>query len=236
MKAPALPDRRRSLGVIVPSANIVVERAALQFASRDGGVDFHFARVPVRGGQNPDRQEYDIDAFVAAATLLADAKPQGLFWAGSKGVLAGVNAERKLQSEIELRSGLPFTSCTLALIELLKNTSFKRVGLITPYTSAYQRVLIAGLRSVGIDCVAEAHAGIADNFAYAGVPASQIVAMAKGVAVERPDFVLAWCTNFSSATHFDLIRSEIDLPFIDATLLGFEHAIALLEPDCPLPQ
>jgi maleate isomerase len=236
VKAPAHPSRRRSLGVIVPSANVVVERAAIQLSTRHGGVDFHLTRVPMRGGQDPNRQNYDIDVFVAAAELLADAKPQGLFWAGSKGVLAGAEAERKLQVEIESRFGLPFTSCTLALIALLKKTALKRVGLITPYTDAYQRVLIAGLRSLGLDCVAEAHAGIADNFDCAGVPAAQIVAMAKDVAVDRPDAVLAWCTNFASADHFDLIRSQIDVPFIDATLLGFEHAIALLEGDVPLAQ
>lgn len=222
---------RRAIGIIVPSGNVVVERAAIALATRSPGLDLHFARVPVRGSHDPLPDGYDLPAFLAAAEMLADARPGVLIWAGSKGVLVGLEHDEDLRSRIETRTGIAFTSAALALMEAARARNLRRLALITPYTTAYQRRLVQGFVRLGFECVAEDHMGIADNLAYADVGERDIAAMARRVAASRPDAVLGWCTNFRSAFCADRIARETRLPFLDATLLALDAAMARLELD-----
>ena len=222
---------RRAIGIIVPSGNVVVEPAAIALAATSPGLDLHFARVPVRGSHDPFPDGYDLPAFLSAAEMLADAKPGILVWAGSKGVLVGLERDEELRSQIGMRTGIAFTSSALALMDVARTKSLRRLALITPYTTSYQRRLIQGFVRLGFECVAEDHLGIADNLAYAEIGEREILGMAHRVAASRPDAVLGWCTNFRSAFCGDAIARETRLPFFDATLLALHAAIAHLDRD-----
>jgi len=214
----------RSIGIIVPSANVVVERAAIRFAAEVPGLELQFTRIPVRGDADPFVQGYDVDAFLRAAELLADARPDVLLWAGSMGVLVGAEHDERLGELIEAETGLPFTSSTIALVRLAERERLERIALVTPYAQAYQDRLVAGFVRLGFDCVAEEHAGLRDNLSYAGIGEEDTVRMALKVSVSRPDAILSWCTNFASTGCVQRIEVETGLPFHDATLLGLSDA------------
>lgn len=230
------PLTHRSVGIIVPSANIVVERAAIAMLRDEPGTEVHFARVPVRGAVDPFPDGYDVDAFEAAADLLADAASGAIVWAGSKGVLVGIDRDEDLKTRIEDRTGLPFTSSALALRDLVAATGLRRIGLVTPYTAPHQQRLIAGFKRLGLDCADEAHADIANNLAYAAVGAAEIRRMATQVATSRPEAILTWCTNFASAECLPAIERDVGLPVYDATLLGLRAGFRLLDRDIRLRQ
>lgn len=224
---PEVQIRKPRIGIIVPSGSVIAERVGMRVLGA-AGVDPHFTRVPVRGSVDPYAAGYDLDAFVAAATLLADARPNLLIWAGSKGVLAGVNAELELKVAIEGATGIPFTSSALALVEKASTTGLRSIALVTPYTHDYQQRLIVKFAELGLACVAERHGGIADNLAYADMPADDIAEMALDVANARPDAILAWCTNFAAADCAAQVSARTPIPFYDANLLVLEWALQWL--------
>jgi maleate isomerase len=219
---------RRAIGIITPSANIVVERMAIRLMRAFGEVDIHFARIPVSGSLDPHPDGYDWLAFENAAALLADAEPGVIVWAGSKGVLIGIDKDLELKQRIEALTALPFTSSSLGLANLATAGGLNRIGLVTPYTGAYQRRLIAGFGRMGIECSGEAHAGIADNLAYAGIGGEQIAQMARIAATGNPGAILGWCTNFAAGEVAAGIERETGIPFYDATLLALWDALGHL--------
>jgi maleate cis-trans isomerase len=110
---PALPQR--SIGVITPSANVVVEWTSINLMRAFPQVGLNFSRTPVSGTVDPHPHGYDLNAMVDAAKLLAHARPQAIVWAGSKGVLIGVKriatCTRASQTQRALRRPRPLLRC-----------------------------------------------------------------------------------------------------------------------------
>jgi maleate isomerase len=227
----AIPRARTAIGVITPSANIVVEQATIRLMRAFPAVGANFSRAPVKGRPDLDEDGYDLEAMLSAARLLADAAPGILLWAGSKGVQLGVEKERLLCERIEDETGLAVTTPTLALEKLVRDRGIGAVGLISPYSRAYQTRLVEGFDRMGIACVAEAHAGVDDNLAYASIGNAKIRHMARRVAAARPDAILAWCTNFAAGPLAGAIEREVGVPFYDATSLGLSRALTILGVD-----
>ena len=223
---------RQAIGVIAPSANVVVEWTAINLMRFFPNVGLHFARVAMRGAVDPHPDGYDTEAMLRAAQLLADAEPDVILWAGSKGALVSIEKDEALCSAIKAKTGVEATTPTIALRELSKPE--RRVALVTPYTAPYQKRLMEGLGQLGISCAAERHAGVSDNLAYAEIAPEQIVRMAREAVRDssaKPDFVLTWCTNFPVASVVEEIERELDISVVDATLLGVKQALSFLGVD-----
>jgi maleate isomerase len=224
---------RQAIGVIAPSANVVVEWTAIHLMRAFPEIGLHFARTPMRGTVDPHPNGYDTEAMLNAAGLLADAAPSVIVWAGSKGVLVGLEEEEALCSAIKIATGVEVTTPTIALRQLWARGA-RRVALVTPYTTPYQNRLIEGLERLGIACVSERHADISDNLAYAEIKPEQIRRMirdALSAAETPPEYVLAWCTNFAAAALVDELEREFGVPVIDATLLGMRQAFSIIDVD-----
>jgi maleate isomerase len=219
---------RASIGIITPSASIVVERTTIDLIRALPNVIAHFSRTPVKGTTDPYPDGYDIDAMLSAAHLIADAKPDAILWAGSKGAKIGIEHDRLLCQRIREETGVDATTPTLALEEIIRLRGIRTVGLITPYASNYQARLIDGLKAMGLSCVAEAHSGISNNLAYASVDSVQINRMARSVAAAEPEAILAWCTNFAAGPLAGKIERKLGVSFYDATALGLWRALSLV--------
>lgn len=230
-----LPEPGCAIGIITPSANVVVERIAIDFMRAFPRVGLHFSRTPVFGEVDPYPDDYDWDAMLAAAELLAHAEPGVVVWGGSKGVLLGIHKDHMLCKRIETKTGIRSTSSSLALAELIERKGLQRIGLVTPYSDAYQQRLVQGFARLGIDCVAEAHVGCTDNLAYASVGENEIKRMTREVVQaagnQRLDAVLAWCTNLPAASLAGEMENETGTPFYDATALALWHALRILDID-----
>jgi len=225
------PGARGAIGILTPSANIVVEYTTIRLLRAFSGIGAHFSRIPVKGPVDPTEAGYDVHTMLSAAALLADAKPGALLWAGSKGVQFGIDKERRLCEHIQSETGVAATTPTLALEKLIRERGIAEIGLISPYSSAYQTQVVEGFERMGIACVAEAHAGVADNLAYASVTDATIKDMARRVAAARPDAIVAWCTNFAAGPLAGAIEREVGVPFYDATTLGLSQALTILGVD-----
>jgi maleate isomerase len=225
--ATAYAAQRVFIGTITPSGNTVVERVTLGIVRDLPEVSAHFSRTPVFGSNDPSPDRYAPVGFLAAARLLAHAAPSVLVWNGSKGAGIGFEHDRALVDAIRAETGIAATTSILGMEQLLRTRDITRVAVVTPYSDEGQRKTIACLAREGIECVAEAHAGLADNLSYASVPLDRISSMVREVAAAKPQAVLCLCTNFPAAVVAASLEGELSLPIYDTTALGAWHALRL---------
>lgn len=211
------------LATITPSGNTVVE-AVTQALLRDrADVLPIFSRIPVHGGRDPFPDSYDLEGMLRAAELLSHAKPDVILWNGSKGGVIGLQHDRDLCARISAATGIRATTSGLALEAAMARKPL-RLGLVTPYTDAYQRRLMDAFAARGWLVSAEDHLGLGDNLAYAAVPRADIEAQAGRVA-PHCDVLLGWCTNFP----LPLLGTEFaGRPVWDATVLGVQAGLEMM--------
>ncbi|WP_420101449.1 maleate cis-trans isomerase family protein [Bosea sp. (in: a-proteobacteria)] len=220
------PEYQKAIGVITPSANLVVERVTTAILSDFPEVSGHFSRTPVFGSKDLFPDDYDWDGMLAAARLLAHAKPDIIVWNGSKGANLGFPADDALCARITGECGIPATTSTVALQAALPHFGANRIAVISPYGRAYQERLLGRFQAEGLAIVAEAHADIADNLDFAAMPDEAIAAMTRQVAASRPDAILSWCTNMPAAYVVDGLERELGIPILDSTTLAIWHALS----------
>jgi maleate isomerase len=215
------------LGVITPSGNVVVERVTAAVLAGTPTVSAHYARIAVRGSVDPFPDSDDMEGMLTAARLLADARPDIIFWNGSKGAAIGLGHDRALAAAITAETGIPATTSIIVLHDLLIATGAKRVGLATPFRPPYQERLPAELARWGVATVAASHAGLSDNLSYASVPPERILAQIDEAAAVRPDAVLTVCTNYAAAFVAAEAERRTGVAVYDTTLLPIWHALTV---------
>src|SRR5690242_16023674 len=127
--------RRKTVGTITPSGNVVVERMTTALLMDFPAVSGHFSRIKVVGATDAYKDDYDWDGMLRAADLLSHADPNVICWNGSKGGSIGLDTDRRLCERIITATGKPATTSSLALLEAFATTGVRRFGLVTPYAS-----------------------------------------------------------------------------------------------------
>lgn len=218
---------RFGLGMITPSGNVIVERVTTAILCAFPDVSAHFTRVSVTGSSDRYPDDYDWDAMLEAAGLLSDARPASICWNGSRGASFGFDVDRRLCAGITERTGLPATTATLAIDEALRGAGCRRIGLVTPYRSRYVAKLVAVFGASGYEVVAEAHANLDDNLAYASLEDDAILAMVRRVAADRVGAVVTFCTNLPAAHLAGRMEQELGIPVFDSTSAAVWAALRL---------
>jgi maleate isomerase len=223
-----------ALGMITPSGNVVVERVTTAVLADFPGVSGHFSRTEVVGSADAYVDSYDWDGMLRAATLLSHARPLAICWNGSKGGSLGFDVDRSLCARIEAATGIRATTSTLAIHAALRASGIRRLALVTPYTAGYAAKIPPVFAAAGYTVMAEAHAGLTDNLAYAALPDADIVAMLRTVAVSEPEAILAYCTNLPAAHLVQGFERESGIPVYDSTSAGVWGALRLAgQPTAP---
>ncbi|MBI3514021.1 MAG: aspartate/glutamate racemase family protein [Proteobacteria bacterium] len=212
-----------AIGMITPSANVVVERVTAAILVDFPEVSGHFSRIPVHGSAEADG--YDWAAMLGAARLLGHARLDAICWNGSKGGSISFATDHELCARITEETGVPATTSTAAIETVFRATGVKRVALVTPYAGRYQRKIIEVFAREGLTCVAEVGAGLTDNFSFCQVPDAEIARMIRTVAAAKPDAILTYCTNFPAAHLVDGLEQELDLPIYDSVSMGVWGAL-----------
>jgi maleate isomerase len=120
----------------------------------------------------------------------------------------------------------------LALNEIFARTGVKRFGLVSPYSDEVQAKIIANYRAAGIECVAERHLGIQDNYSFSEVSDAQLRTMARAVAQAKPEAITIFCTNLRGAPLVEALEQELGIPIYDsiATVLWKSLCLAGADP------
>jgi maleate isomerase len=87
---------------------------------------------------------------------------------------------------------------------------------VTPYLDDVQARIISNFAASGLDCSAERHLRLQDNFSFAEVCEESIAQMVRAVAEEGCDAAAIVCTNMRGAKVSDFLEHELDLPVYDS--------------------
>jgi len=210
-------DRIR-LGMLTPSSNTVLEPVTAAMIGGLPEASAHFSRFPVTEialtpaalGQFDDRE------ILRAAELLAHAKVDVIGWSGTSASWLGFEADRRLCARITAATGIAATTSILAMNELVFRLGVRRLGLVTPYTDDVQARIVTNYAGIGIDCGAERHCGVRDNFAFAEVSEDTILGMAREVAGQGVDAIAIVCTNMRAGSIAARIEAETGVPVLDS--------------------
>ncbi len=222
------------LGMLTPSSNTTLEPVTTAMLAGLPEVSVHFSRFRVTeiALTGDALAQFDDRPILAAAELLAHAKVDVIAWNGTSSGWLGFEADRRLCERIEAATGTRASTSMLALNEILAATGVKRLGLVTPYIDAVQQRIVANYAALGIDCGAERHLGIQDNFAFSEVSEAVLTAMVRAVAAEKPDAIGIICTNLRAAPLVAALEREVGIPIYDtiATVVWKSLKLAGLDP------
>ena len=222
------------LGMLTPSSNTVLEPVTAAMLAGLPEVSVHFGRfrvleIALSAGA---LAQFDDSHILRAADLLADAKVDVIGWNGTSAGWLGFETDVRLCERIKAATGISATTSMLALNDLLAAAGVTRLGLVTPYTDDVQARIIANYRTLGIECVAERHFGLRDNFSFSEVSAEQISSAVHAVAADGVQAVAVVCTNLRAAPLAAALERVVGVPVMDtiAAVAGASLALAGVDP------
>ena len=220
---------RVRLGILTPSSNTVLEPLTAAILDDLPEVTAHFSRFKVTEiALSPGAvAQFDDDAILRAADLLADAKVDAIAWSGTSAAWLGFARDVALCERILASTGRPAATAVLAVNEALAASGAKRLGLVTPYRDDVQAKIIANYDAAGIAVVSERHLGISDNYAFAEEPPDRVEALIREVAADKPEAIAVLCTNMRGAPLVSELEAEFDIPIHDSVALTVWKSLKL---------
>lgn len=221
------------LGMLTPSSNTALEPATAALAAQLPDVTAHFSRFPVTeiALSASALGQFDAAPILQAADLLAHARVDAIAWNGTSASWLGFDRDEKLAADIKRRTGIPATTAILALNMLLQRLEARRIAIVTPYTDDVQTRIIENYRSLGLDCIAERHAGLSDNFSFAALPAVTLEDFLLAVAADKPDAIAVICTNMDTTRLAPAIEARTGIPVLDSIACTLWGMLDLLRID-----
>jgi maleate isomerase len=215
------------LGMLVPSSNTVLEPLCQAILAGVDSVSVHFSRLQVteNGLGARAHAQFDLKPMLAAARLLADARVDAICWNGTSAGWLGFGADETLCRAIEGETGIPTTSSVLTLNDVLAKRDVRTLGLATPYTDDVQTAIVETYVAAGVDIVAEAHLGLAENDEFARVSPADVERMVRSVAAANPDAVVVFCTNLRGADVAPALEESLGVSVLDSAALGLRGAL-----------
>lgn len=215
------------LGMLTPSSNTVLEPLCAAMVERMDDVSVHFARFRVLEIGLGDRAlgQFEDEPMLAAAELLADARVDTICWNGTSAGWLGFERDEQLCAAITARTGVRACTAVLTLNALLRRDGCHRLALLTPYTGDVQARIVAGYRAAGFEVVAERHAELSENFAFAEVSRDWLHAMARELAAAAPDAIVPFCTNLAAAPLAAVLEDELGIAVYDTVAAAMFGAL-----------
>ncbi len=206
------------LGMLTPSSNTTLEPVTAQMLAGLPEASAHFGRFKVTeiALSKEALGQFDDSEILRAAELLSHAKLHCIGWNGTSASWLGFERDERLCERITQATGIAACTSVLALNEIFRATGVTRFGLVTPYLDDVQQAIVSNYRKAGVDCVAERHLGIQDNFSFSEVGAEQLRTMVREVATARPQAITILCTNLRGAPLVDELERELGIPIYDS--------------------
>jgi maleate isomerase len=222
-------SRSTRLGLLTPSSNTVLEPMTAAMLAGTPEITAHFSRFRVTEIALSDQalQQFDNNELVRAAELLAHAKVDVIAWNGTSAAWLGFDRDERLCARIKEATGIAACTSVLAFRDLFAQRGIKRVGLVTPYLDDVQAKIIANWSAAGLDCSAERHLRLRDNFSFADVTTDDIAAMTRAVVGEGCDAVAIVCTNMRGASIAPALEDVLGVPVYDSVAVTLYHCLRM---------
>lgn len=205
------------IGMITPSSNTTLEPVTRRLLARRADVEFFVTRIRVQeislegGGA-----DFDVDTFVAAASLLADAKVDVVAWNGTSGSWLGPEHDRRVCDAVTAATGVRATTSTLAILEACRVLGVRRLGLATPYTGDVADHIVTSYAAEGVNIVGRAELGLSDNFSFGEVSPASVKDLLERACTEDAEAVALICTNVDGTPVVAEFEQQLRRPVIDS--------------------
>lgn len=205
------------IGVLTPSSNTALEPLTNAIVSSLPNVHAHFARFRVTNIALSDQAlgQFDDSHILAAAEMLADAKPDVITWSGTSAGWMGFEKDMLLCERITARTGIPASTAVLALNELIALKNITRLGIVSPYTKDVQQKIVRQYAQAGIEVVGEVHHDISVNYDFALVEPTTIEQDLLTVSQSKPEAIVTYCTNLRAAQLADDFERQSSVVLLD---------------------
>lgn len=224
---------RHRIGMLTPSSNTVLEPVLATMLAGVDDLTCHFSRFRVTeiALSAASLGQFNFDAMVAAAELLAHAKVDTIAWNGTSAAWMGFAQDEALCAAIEARTGIPATTSVLAYRDAFRELGIGRVGLVTPYTSDVQTRIAENWGAAGFRCTAERHLALSDNFSFAEVDEETIERTIREVARAGCDAIAIVCTNMRGARLAAALEPELGMPILDSVAVTLWGSLRVVGAD-----
>ena len=210
--------KRILLGMLTPSSNTTLEPVTSRMISGIAEASAHFGRFKVTeiALSKSALGQFDDSEILRAAELLAHAKVDVIAWNGTSAGWLGFDSDERLCRRIKEATGIPACTSVLAQNEIFRIAGVARMGLVSPYLDDVQAAIVRNYAAAGIECVAERHLGLRDNFTFSEVGEEEIASMVREVAAAKPDAISILCTNLRGAPLVDALERETGVLVCDS--------------------
>jgi maleate isomerase len=206
------------IGMLTPSSNTALEPLTSAMLRELPDVSVHYSRLHVMG-TSLDREssaQFTRDAFLHAASLLADARVDVIAWNGTSGSWLGLDWERELCQAVQAETGIPTTGSTLAFFDAFAKFGVTRYSLAVPYVQDHTEKIIETYAREGLTCVASNYLGYKTNAEIDLVPETAFRQQLTSVAVPESQAIAVVCTNVPAAPLADELERKLGIPIIDS--------------------
>ncbi len=229
----------KKIGFVTPSSNTALEPVTAGMTAQiSDRVSTHFSRVPVK---NVTLDGHDVDQFqtekmLSAANLLSDGGLDAILWNGTSGSWAGrgFEADVELCDQIARLTGVPASTSSLALLEILKERGIERYALAVPYVDGPTRQIIDTFGKAGFKAVSSAQLGLKENIHIADVPFERLRQLLRDADSPDAECIVVVCTNLPTAVILDEMEAELGKPIFDSTAVTLWKALRMTAVDVPL--
>ena len=206
------------LGMLTPSSNTALEPITNAMLAGSTDISVHFSRFKVTeiALSETALRQFDDSEILRAAELLAHAKVDIIAWNGTSASWLGFERDERLCERITEATGIRACTTVLAYRDLFRRLGTTRIGLVTPYRREVQDKIISNWGSEGLQCVAERHLSLQDNFSFAEVPEAEVADLIEDVVREGCDAVAVVCTNMRGAGVAHRLEQQLGVPVFDS--------------------
>ncbi|MFN8633615.1 MAG: Asp/Glu/hydantoin racemase [Chloroflexota bacterium] len=228
----------KRIGMITPSSNTMVEPlTSAMTAHLLDDLSVHYARIPVtrialdEGSLN----QFERDAMLGAARLLADALVDVICWNGTSGAWKGITADQSICAAITAETGIPATTGTLAQLAAFREHGIHKYALAVPYLPEVRDLILEVYGGEGFECVKSACLGISHNFAYAELDLDTLRNLIREADHPDAEAVVVVCTNLAAARIVQEMEQELGKPIHDSLVVSLWHPLKMLGWQQPIP-
>lgn len=226
---PQVVGVRARIGVVIPSANTVVEHDLARLAPR--GVTFHSARMYVEptpqgvdggflsvlGHTRAAMRDAIRDVLTCDPSYLLMGTTAETFW-------GGVDGNREFESRVVEQSGVGVTTGATAVNAALGELGAKRIALLTPFSKIAEREARQYFDESGYDIVANASLGAANGTATASIDEPALIAALQSLDLRGVDAIVQCGTNLSMLRLADEAERWLSTPVVAINAATAWHA------------
>jgi maleate isomerase len=218
---------RGKIGLLVPSTNIPAEMDAHRLAPE--GVSVTTGRVRFAGEVTVATVRAHLDYLEEAVDLLATAGVDVMVYGMTGGsIVKGPVGDRQLAEALHKRTGIPFISASMAMVDAFHSLGVRRVVCVAPYPGEFNSLLGQYLMAHDIQTVEIKTMHLLDVRQILRVTPYMQYEAVKECNLDAAEGIFLSATGWSTIDAIRLIERALGMPVVTAIQGGIWAALKQL--------